>query len=366
MSLGTTEEFNQEQLLLAKIFLQKIKFSAPKPSYKILPKTKDSQSLYEEIDYEILSSMSFNKYNIPDWINVSLHALNYKKNKQLIFMHIENNYIEKMLPKKVIIYSHENDTDIIRLLPFLIDLSVQNKCDIISYDYRGYGCSSSKSNDNNFLQSYEHTMDYALNYLNYKIDNILLIGREIGAIHSIIIASRHKYNMCKGLILISPFCNEKIINLNNMKNIICPTLLIKERNENNENNKEDKPISFYRTINNEKEWLIKNKKKTENNTNINISNNEDILLSHRRKFINYIREYMVSNNEDKNAYSLSRKSTNAETLLDNGEICIDYCDNNQNENNINNINNKNNIKKSYMKEFKEEDENINYNNEEDY
>ena len=359
MSLGTQEEFDKEQLLISKIFLQKIKFSAPKPSYKILSKSKESQSLYEEIDYTILSSMPFNKYNIPDWINVSLHALNYKKNKKLIFMHIENNYSEQISPKKVIIYSHENDTDLIRLLPFLIDLSVQNKCNIISYDYRGFGCSSSKSIDTNFLKSYEYTMDYALNYLNYKIDNILLIGRDIGAIHSLIIASRHKYNMCKGLILISPFFHEKLIDINNMKNIICQTLLIKVINESNEN-VEDNSFSFYRTINNEKEWIIKNKKNSENNININLSNNEDILLSHRRKFINYIREYIKSNKEEKNICSLSRKSTIAETILDNTDIGFDYSES-QNDDNM-----KNNIKKNYMKHFKEEDDNINYNNDDDY
>ena len=347
MSIGTIEEFNKETSALSKIFLSKIKFSAPKPSYKITGESNNSSSLYEDIDYEILSSMPFNKYNIPDWIKVSLHSINYKKNKKLIFMHIENNYNEKSFSpksKKAIIYSHENDTDIIKLLPFLIDLSVQNKCNIISYDYRGFGCSSSKSNDNNFLNSYEYTMNYALNYLNYKIENILLIGRDIGAIHSIIIASRHKYNMCKGLVLIFPFANEKIIDKNNMKNIICPTLLIKEKDK---NNKEDESLLFFREINNEKEWLLKNK------TN-NID--EDILLSHRRKFINYIREYMKSNNEDKNLYALSRKSTNAETLLDNNEMYFDYLDN-QNDENINNK-----IKKNYMREFKEEDDNINYNN----
>ena len=347
MSIGTIEEFNKETSALSKIFLSKIKFSAPKSSYKITGESNNSSSLYEDCDYEILSSMPFNKYNIPDWIKVSLHSINYKKNKKLIFMHIENNYNEKSFSpklKKAIIYSHENDTDIIKLLPFLIDLSVQNKCNIISYDYRGFGCSSSKSNDNNFLNSYEYAMNYALNYLNYKIENILLIGRDIGAIHSIIIASRHKYNMCKGLVLIFPFVNEKIIDKNNMKNIICPTLLIKEKDE---NNKEDESLLFFREINNEKEWLLKNKA-----NNID----EDILLSHRRKFINYIREYMKSNNEDKNLYALSRKSTNAETLLDNNEMYFDYLDN-QNDENINDK-----IKKNYMREFKEEDDNINYNN----
>ena len=360
----TSDDFiyNQEIPSLKDLFYPKIKFYPPKPSYKIISQIKESSSLYDDIDYEILSSIPFNKFNIPDWINVSFHSINYKKNKKLIFMHIQNNYNKKYLPpNKVILYSHENNTDLIRLLPFLIDLSIQNKCNIISYDYRGFGCSSSKSSEKNFTTSYEYAINFALNYLNYKIENILLMGRDIGAIHSIIIASRHKYNMCKGLILISPIINEKIIDINIMKSIICPTLLIKEK-INDENNKEDDELSFYRQINNEKEWFPKNKNKCENN----FFYEQDILLNHRSKLISYIREYMKSNNDDKIIRTLSRESTNTETLLDNNEIYFDL--ENQNEDKI--CNNKsitqNNNKRNYMKEFEEEDNNINYNNEDDY
>ena len=225
---------NSEDILsINELFSSKFKFSPPKSSYRIISQTKDSSSVYNDIDYEILSSMSFNKYDIPDWIKVSLHSINYKKNKNIICMHIVNNYSKRQITsKKVILYSHENNTDLIRLLPFLIDLSVQNKCNVISYDYRGFGCSSSKSNPENFISSFKYTMDFSLNYLKYNIENILLIGRGIGAIHSVIIASRPKYNMCKGLILISPIINEEgISNINIMKSIICPTLLIKEKNE---------------------------------------------------------------------------------------------------------------------------------------
>jgi hypothetical protein len=348
---------SEDILSINDLFSSKFKFSPPKPSYKIISEIKDSSSLYNNIECEILSSMPFNKYDIPDWIKVSFHSINYKKNKSIICMHIENNYSKRQLSsKKVILYSHENNTDLIRLLPFLVDLSIQNKCNIISYDYRGFGCSSSKSNAENFISSYEYTMNYTLNYLKYKVENILIIGRGIGAIHSVIIASRHKYNMCKGLILISPIINEEgITNINIMKSIICPTLLIKEKIENDD--KEDKSILFYRQINDEKEWLLKNKNIYENNS---LFYEKDFLLSHRKKFINYIREYMKSNNDDKNISTYSRKSTNVETF--NSEF--DYLENQNDDKCDNNKNNEEskNTKKNYMKEFEEEDDNINYNN----
>ncbi len=357
MSSSKDFKFNANTSIIKDIFSPKIKFSPPKPSYKIISQVKNSSSIYEEIDFEILPSVSFNKYNIPDWINVSLHSINYKTNKQLIYMHIENNYNRnKFSSNQVIIYSHENNTDLIRILPFLIDLSVQNKCNIISHDYRGFGCSSSYSNEENFKNSYEFTMNYALNYLNYKIGDILLIGRDIGAIHSLIIASREKYNNCKGLFLISPIINEKIIDTNVMKNIICPTLLIKERNEKCENN-ENEAYLIYRQINNEKEWFPKNKNFSENNYG------RDILLSHRKKFINYIRGYMNSNNEYKNNLApLSRKSTNTETLSDNNEIYYDNLENKNEDNFCVHKDAEKKVKTNYIRKFEEEEGCINYNN----
>ena len=355
MSSSEIFKYKENVSIIKDIFSSKIRFSPPEPSYSIRTRESDSSSVYEEIEFEILSSMPFDKYNIPDWINVSLHSLRYKENKKIIYLHIENNCNENIISSnKAIIYSHENNTDLIRLLPFLIDLSIQNKCNIISYDYRGFGCSSSYSNEENFTNSYEYTMNFALNYLNYKIENILLIGRDIGVIHSLIIASRQKYSKCKGLILISPIDVEKIIDTTLIKNIICPTLLINEKEE----NKEDKKLFIYKQINNLKEWFPKNE---------NLSKNKDFLLEHRKKLIIYIREYMKSEKECKNyLVPLSRKSTNPETLLDNETYydCLDY----QNDSNFfaNKDSEGNKAKKNYIQKFEEEEGIINYNNNDDY
>lgn len=365
MSSDITDDFKftDEFTVISNLLSKNIQFSIPESSYKIISEPKDSSSIYNELDYEILPIMPFSKYNIPYWIKVSLHSITYKKNKNIICMHIENNCNQNSsLPgKKAILYSHENNTDLIRLLPFLIDLSVQNKCNIISYDYRGYGCSSSKSKERNFISSYEYTMNYALNYLNYKIENILLMGRDIGAIHSVIIASRNKYNSCKGLILISPYINEKIIDKNYMKNIICQTLLIKERVEKKGKLIEDETIAFYREITNIKEWFPKIKKISENNKTL--FNDEDILATHRKKFINYIREFMKSDNNEKIICTVSRKSTNVETLLDNTDNYLEDLENKIDEKYCNDNNNKNiQQKQNYLKEFEEEDNSISYNN----
>lgn len=347
-----------------KLLSSKIKLHSPKPSYKIISKSKNKSSIYKEVEYEILPCISFSKYEIPFWIKVSLYSINYNKKKKIIGMHIENNFNKKKLPlssKKVILYSHENRTDIIRLLPFLIDLSVQNKCNIISYDYRGFGCSSSQAKEKNFIDIYEVIMKFSLDYLNYKIENILLMGRDIGANHSLIIASRNKYKSCKGLILISPVISERILDINSMKSIICHTLLIKEKEENSGDNEEDEIILFCRQITNENEWFPKHKSLNSNDKNL--FKNEDYLIIHRKKFLNLIKEYIKSDNNDKNNFSLSRISTTA-TILDNKEHFIEVLENNNEKNSDNKnlelkvIQNNNN-----RDEFEEdEDDNISYDN----
>ena len=129
-----------------------------------------------------------------------------------------------------------------------------------------------------------------------------------------------------------------------------------EDKKNYNNNKENKSILFYRQINDEKEWFPKNKNIYGNNS---LFYEKDFLLYHRKKFINYIREYMKSNNDDKNIATYSRKSTNVETFNSD----FDYLENQNDDKCGNNkYNEQNNNNKNYMKEFEEEDDNINYNN----
>lgn len=355
-------KYGHEITVNNKLISSKLKFFPPKPSYKIINinSTKDDS---KEVEYEILSSLPYTKNNIPDWINISLYSMYSKQFKtNIVFIHIVNNFQNKNFFKneekrknernKVILYSHENGKDLFLILPFLIDLSIQAKCNIISYEYIGFGHSLGKPTEKNFINIYLIIMNITLNFLKYHIENILLIGRDIGTLISLIIASRNKYNNCKGLILISPVINDKYIDINAMKSVICPTLLIQPKSINdNEDINENDVILFCREINNEKEWFPKDKNIYKNTS---LFNNGDILLKHRKKFINYIKRFIKSN-EEKNVNTYSTKSTNIESSPDIVDNCLDDIDNKTNKIN----------KKDIMKKFEEEDE-INYNNNDDY
>ena len=315
--LKYAHEINDSNNLIS----SKIKFYTPNPSYKVLKIGKNDS----KVEYEILKSNCYTKNNIPDWININLFSINLNQSKSnIIYIHLENQIQTKILLKeegnassqkrKLILYSHENGTDLFRILPFLIDLSVQIKCDIISYDYIGFGRSNGKPTETNFLNSYQEIMDIILNKFNYQMENVLLIGRGIGVMHSIIIASRNNYLKCKGLILISPSISEKKIDINLMKRIICPTLLIISKDEEyDEDDEKNEVISFCREINNEKEWFPKDKNIYDRQS---LFFKGDILLKHRKKFISFIREYMKSNDE----YNIKSRHSSIATYLDNNNI----------------------------------------------
>ena len=303
------------------LITSKIKFYIPNPSYKVLKIDKNDS----KVEYEILKSNCYTKNNIPDWININLFSIDLNQSKSnIIYIHIENQIQTKILLKeegnassekrKLILYSHENATDLFRILPFLIDLSIQIKCDVISYDYIGFGCSKGKPTETNFLSRCQEIMDTILNKFNYQMENVLLIGRGIGVMHSIIIASRNNYLKCKGLILISPSISEKRIDINLMKSIICPTLLILSKDvENDEEDQGNGVISFCREINNEKEWFPKDKNIYDRQS---LFFKGDILLKHRKKFISFIREYMKSND----GYNIRSRHSSIATYFDNNNI----------------------------------------------
>ena len=328
-------KYAHEITINKKLLSSKIKFYPPVPSYKIINQGKNEI----KVNYELLSSLPYNKNNIPDYINITLYSKNIEKTRtNIVYIHIENTFQKKIFLKnedklknpkrKVILYSHENGKDLFMLLPFLIDLSIQIKCNIISYDYIGFGCSLGKPNEKNFISIYQEIINITKDILKYKTENILLMGRDIGAMHSLIYASRDKNIICKGLILISPVICSKVIDINIMKGIMCPTLLIMpkglEENETDDNEKDNEILFFYSEIQNQKKWFPKEKNINYNNS---LFKDEDILLIHRKKFIYYLREYMESKNEIKKKSSVSAKSTSSETSPDNVENSFEENDN---------------------------------------
>ena len=308
----------------------RLKLKAPKTSYIITSNIqKNSQQIYK-VEFSPAKGFLFNKNSIPNWIDLSFYSLPKKNGKRITAVHIVNKSLMSnnpyMLDSNAILYCHENETDLLRLIPFLIDISIQMKIDIISFDYTGFGDTKEKPKNTTLLEDGEITINFILSHLKYKINNLVIFGKGIGAIPSIHLAVMNQYQNCKSLILCMPLIIRSKIDIKNMRSIICKSLIIYEI-ENKDEIETNDMIYLCREIPNEKEWFpIKKKRKEmfQGFKRFMETSFEDIYITHRSKFITKLRDFVYPEEENmkqkiKNSGSFG-ESTDSETNLSLGHL----------------------------------------------
>ena len=192
---------------------------------------------------------------------------------------IESESIEKN-EKMTLLISHSTSVDLGLIFPRLCDIATTLKCDIISYDYTGYGCSIGKPNYNSLKNDLITVLNFCTNTFDIKYENIVLLSFNIGAIPSIYVASQSNYCSIRGMILVSPMLNFiKKFNDDHIYEVICPVFVIQCDYENNVDNK-----NFIELAEKFKEsiyWISKEGK-----------NYEDIIDENRYKFFKKIKKFL--------------------------------------------------------------------------
>ena len=290
----------------------KIKMKAPKSSYEINTVIPKNSSDIIKVDIKPTKGIFDHTSSIPNWLDITYYSIPKKKAKRITAVHILNKCLTSKNPYKIepdlILYCHENEIDLLRILPFLIDISIQMKCDIVSFDYQGFGHIYDRftkpNNSTLFIDGEVVLLDFCINYLKYKIENIILFGKELGAMIGIYLSSMNRFNKCKSLILYNPLINSNgQINIKLMRSINCKSLLIYEI-ENKDEIEQNDIIYLCREIPNQQEWLPLKK---ENSKNINkfsgfkkyLENSfDDVYMKHRRKFILKLRDYVCQDEEN--------------------------------------------------------------------
>ena len=325
------------------------KLKPPISSYEITSDIpKNSTNIYK-VDFKPTNPIFYNKDLIPNWIDVLLYSISRKQGKRINALYIVNKCLTSnnplLLESTAILYCHDNETDLLRILPFLIDISIQLKCDIISFDYLGFGPSKEKVKNNSILIDGEEIINFSITYLNYKIENLILMGKGIGCMTAVHLANLNEYHYCKALILSMPIIGSNTIDIEIMRSIICKTLLIKEVDE-KDDIEDDDIINLCREIPNEKEWFPKKKKNSENkfigfNKFIEQKNNKkDVYYNHRKKFILKLRDYIYPEEEIIKAPKKTSSSGESTQLETNSNLSLanknnDFDDVNDNKKNGN-------------------------------
>lgn len=154
-------------------------------------------------DYKYTFDKKFEEVNLKTDDNSVINALHFK---------VEN-------PKGIILYFHGNKGNLQRwgniVSPF-----TDYDYDVFVIDYRGYGKSVGKRNEENLYSDAQQSYEYVQQF--FSEDKIVIYGRSLGATFASYIASKHKPNQ---LILEAPFYN--LIDAANFHYPYVPAFLLK-------------------------------------------------------------------------------------------------------------------------------------------
>lgn len=78
------------------------------------------------------------------------------------------------------------------------------KCNVISYDYSGYGCSRGIANESEINDDIFHVISFCNTALQINLNKLILFGDSLGTTPTIHISSSDKYQELAGVVLVSP------------------------------------------------------------------------------------------------------------------------------------------------------------------
>lgn len=104
-------------------------------------------------------------------------------------------------PRYTMLFSHGNAVDIGQMTSFLVGLGARLRCNIVTYDYSGYGCSTGSPSEGNIYADIEAAWHSLSKRYGLSPENIILYGQSIGTVPTIDLASRYEVG---GVILHSP------------------------------------------------------------------------------------------------------------------------------------------------------------------
>uniref|UniRef100_A0A0K0FEA6 palmitoyl-protein hydrolase n=1 Tax=Strongyloides venezuelensis TaxID=75913 RepID=A0A0K0FEA6_STRVS len=210
--------------------VSKLAFMPPTPSYKIITNSDN-----DETTFELIERRAEWPHGVSDLRNIQMFYTTTKRKNKIACVYIN------AVPDAyfTILYSHGNAVDIGQMTSFYYGLAYRLGCNIISYDYSGYGCSSGKPSEKNIYADISATLDELKNRFNIPPERVILYGQSIGTVPSVDLASSN--DKIAALILHSPlmsglrvafpgtqrtWCCDAFPSVEKIPNVNCPTLII--------------------------------------------------------------------------------------------------------------------------------------------
>ena len=169
----------------------------------------------------------------------------YTKDDVSLYLHTHSGYRIACISEEAInsnginiIYSHGNGEDIGMIQSLMGEIKGYG-CNVISYDYPGYGLSEGKASEQNCYEAIDSVFEYLTKDKKISPNRILLWGRSLGTGPSCYLASKENVG---GLILETPFLSafrtiseipvlpwDRFRNIEFVDSVKCPSLVIHGR-----------------------------------------------------------------------------------------------------------------------------------------
>lgn len=239
-----------------KSIVNKFAFNPPQNCLYTINYIYSLDSIYQAKEYEKVSFQHTTYNTLPKYfphITESSYILYHQSEGEKTEHTIALLYLQTYSPRFTILYSHGNSSSLGTIYPFLYDIATQFKCNIVSYDYSGYGQSQGTPSEDMIKSNVTSVYKFMRDKLAIEKEKIIVMGHSIGSFPSVHIAE-HKPSIA-GLILISPIASGKMYtndkgndykgidifsNARKIKKVQCPLLLI--------HGKGDKDISYAHSV----------------------------------------------------------------------------------------------------------------------
>ena len=168
----------------------KLAFLPPEPTYTFDDEADGTISLH-------LTDRSDWQYTYRELEAIDVFRARTRKGNSIACMYVKNSDS----PKYTILFSHGNAVDLGQMSSFFVGLSSRINCNILAYDYSGYGASSGKASESNLYADTEAAWEALRTRFGLKPDQVILYGQSIGTVAATDLATRHEM---AGVILHSP------------------------------------------------------------------------------------------------------------------------------------------------------------------
>ncbi|VDN89984.1 unnamed protein product [Brugia pahangi] len=216
--------------------VSKLAFMPPEPSYRIVKHDSQLTSL------ELMDGRADWPHGYDELRNIDVfHTRTRRRFNEVNFRNdIVCMYVKPCGDARfTLLFSHGNAVDLGQMCSFYYGLGFRLGCNVFSYDYSGYGCSSGKPSEKNLYADIAAALSALRSRYQMPLNQIILYGQSIGTVPSVDLASIE--SSVAALILHSPlmsgmrvafpgtqrtWCCDAFPSIDKVARVRCPTLVI--------------------------------------------------------------------------------------------------------------------------------------------